>query len=85
MYSFVYSVERILIRRIQYESNGVLTTETKYDVIEELESGVNAIELTEIHGVGKATITDTKKQKHDIENYPKNVDSYDARNGGKKF
>lgn len=84
MYSLVYPVERILIRRVQYESNGVLTTETKYDVIEEQESGVNAIELTAIHGVGKATITDTKKQKHWTENSPKNVDSYDASNGGKK-
>lgn len=67
-----------LIWRIQYGTNSVLTMKTKYHIIEKLKSDVTVTELAEIHG--KATIADRikihiKKQKDDIEHYPKHVDS----------
>lgn len=53
---------------------------TKYHIIEKLEHDVTVTELAEIHGAGKATIADRikihiKRQKDDIERYPKHVDS----------
>lgn len=74
-YSFLYStIERIPIIRIQYEANSLLTIGTKYEIIKKLESDVSATEIA-IHGVGKTTIRDNKKQERDSENYLKCVDS----------
>jgi len=39
----------------------ILTIETKYKIIKELENGENATKLTRIHVVGISTITDIKK------------------------
>lgn len=50
--------------RTQYESNSVVTIETKYDTIKKLESSISATELVKRHDVEKATIADTKKQKY---------------------
>lgn len=52
---------------------------TKYDIIRKLGS-VSTTELVKIHDVGKVTIIDIKKQKHDTENYPKHVEPSAAGN-----
>lgn len=55
----------ILVIRIYYKSNSVLTIETKYNVIKILENDVSATEVGKIYNVEKAIITANKK--HDTE------------------
>lgn len=55
---------------------------TKYDIIRKLGS-VSTTKLVKIRGVGKATIIDIKKQKHDTENYLKQVGPSAVDNDGK--
>lgn len=56
----------ILVIRIYYKSNSVLTIETKYNVIKILENDVSATtEVAKIYNVEKAIITANKK--HDTE------------------
>lgn len=63
---------------------------TKYHIIEKLESDVTVTELAEIHGTGKATIADRikihiKKQKDDIDHYPKPRGFLGKCNSGRTF
>lgn len=55
----------ILVIRIYYKSNSVLTIETKYNVIKILENDVSETEVAKIYNVEKAIITANKK--HDTE------------------
>lgn len=65
---FYYSIERILIRRIQYKiSNRGPTIETKYDIVKQDANVVSAKELAKIRGkcnntLGKAQSQISKRQ-----------------------
>lgn len=90
--AFVYNVfifpfirsNWILIIRVWYETSSVLIIEIKYDIIKTVGSDVSATELAKLHHVGKAVITDIKKQAYDIANYLKHLDFSDAGSNSRK-
>lgn len=75
MYFFHSTKWILIITRIWYETNRVLTIGTRYDEIKKLESSASATELAKVHDVGEATVPDIKKWSCNTENYLKVADS----------
>ena len=56
----------------------VLTIETKLEIINQLEKGISSSSLAVCYNIGKATVSDIKKQKEAILQHAAKLDSEDG-------
>ena len=60
------------------KKGNVLTIETKLEIIKQLEKGVSGSSLAVRYNIGKATVSDIKKQKEAILQHAAKLDSWNA-------